>query len=387
MFKRFIISLLFALLATFLIDCSKSTHQTVYPGKEWEEVIPENQGVDPGKLSQAVTYLEDELASTGGVNSLMIIRNGYLIHKGSDAKKMHCVWSCSKSFTSTVLGLLIDEGRCSLETKACDYAPVLREKYPEVTLRHFATMTSGYDAVGGSYGEEDPDDGSRIPLHPATPAFPPGTKYSYFDDAMRMNGYVLTLIAGTDLENYFVQRIAGPIGMDLHNFKWDIYPENDKNYTWVNPKGVDVRDGAGGIYITPLDLARFGYLFLHNGKWNGNQLVSVGWIRKATKCQVPTDMDWRNDTPRQNGHGVGRYGYNWWLNTVGKDETRSFPDAPADLYLASGYNNNKCFVIPDWNMVIVRMGIEGTPDGSDAIWNEFLRLIGESLNSGSTSME
>lgn len=382
MYKLFKQAVIFLVAVIPLFSCSDSTRKTIYPGREWQEASPESQQVDPEKLSMAIGYLKDKLDSTGGINTLVIIRNGYLIHEGTDVNTTHCIWSCTKSFTSTVLGLLIDEGHCSLETKAMDYAKVLDKYYPDVTLRHFATMTSGYDAVGGRYGEEDPDDGSSTPLKPALPAFQPGTEYSYFDDAMRMNGYVLTLNAGTDLESFFMRKIGGPIGIDPENFRWDIYPENDKNYTWSNDKGADVRDAAGGVYITPPDLARFGYLFLNNGNWEDHQLVSVAWIREATRCQVPADMLWRNDTPRQrqiNHRGVGRYGYNWWLNTIGRGGKRSYPDAPADLYLASGFNNNKCFVIPDWNMVIVRMGIDGSPDDSDAIWNEFLKMIGDSL--------
>ena len=148
----------------------------------------------------------------------------------------------------------------------------LEEKYPKVTLRHFATMTSGYDALNPNnkgYGN-DPDDGSRTPLVPTTPAFPLGKKYSYFDDAMRTNGYILTMIAKTDLGSYFRQHIAKPIGMKDSNWEWVEIPIHDLS----NPDGADVRDGAGGINITARELARFGHLFLNRGRWNGNQIIS-----------------------------------------------------------------------------------------------------------------
>ena len=382
MFRIFYQIALVLIIGLLLSGCSVNTGKRVYPGMEWKESSPESQDMDPAKLSEAIDFLNSKLASTGGIQTLVIIRNGYLVHKGSEAYKVHCIWSGTKSFTSTVLGLLVGEGRCSLNTKAMDITDLMKEKYPGITLRHFATMTSGYDAAGGRYGEEDPDDGSKTPLVPADPAFAPGTEYSYFDDAMRMNGYLLTLIAGMDLESYFERKIAIPVGMDTANFKWDFYPENDKVYTWSNPQGADVRDGAGGLYITPLDLARFGYLFLNHGNWNGHQLLSAEWVREATACQVPADMAWRNDTPRQRQlgqRGVGRYGYNWWLNATGEDGKLLYPDAPADLYLASGYNNNKCFVIPAWDMVIVRTGNEGTPDDADFIWDQFLKMVGNSL--------
>ena len=78
----------------------------------------------------------------------MVIRHGRVIWEGDDTRKVHGTWSLTKTFTSTVLGLLIDEGRCSLETSAADFVSSMRLNYPGVTLRHFATMTSGYRAVG-----------------------------------------------------------------------------------------------------------------------------------------------------------------------------------------------------------------------------------------------
>ncbi len=85
----------------------------------------------------------------------MIVRNGYLIWKGSNVDKVHGVWSLTKSFTSTALGLLIDDGKTTLDTKARDIIPDMGDHYPELCLRHFTTMTSGYRAEGdeprGSY--------------------------------------------------------------------------------------------------------------------------------------------------------------------------------------------------------------------------------------------
>ena len=143
-----------------------------------------------------------------------------------------------------------------------------------------------------------------------------------------------------------------------------------------------MRDVAGGVYTTPLDLARFGYLFLNKGQWDGKQVISEEWVAEATKVHVPNTMPGRDDSPRQESlskRSIGRYGYNWWLNTIAKDGKRIYPDAPANLFFASGYNNNKCFIIPEWNMVIVRMGVKGAPQGANNIWNEFLRMIGKAI--------
>ena len=150
------------------------------------------------------------------MKQLVIVRNGRLIWEGADADEVHGVWSCTKSFTSTVLGLLIDDGKCRLDSLASEFLPDLAGSYPDVTLRHFASMTSGYRAVG-----DEPRGGythgpSPTPLVPdPRPLFaPPGSRYAYWDSAMNQFAHVLTRIAGEPLEELFRRRVAEPIGMD-----------------------------------------------------------------------------------------------------------------------------------------------------------------------------
>jgi hypothetical protein len=119
---------------------------TVFPRKDWEAATPESHAVDAAKLQAAIGLLEKTVGKDG-VHELMIIRNGRLIWPGDDIDKVPGVWSLTKSFTSTALGLLIDDGRCTLDTKAKDILPALTAAYPAVTLRHFTTMTSGYRAM------------------------------------------------------------------------------------------------------------------------------------------------------------------------------------------------------------------------------------------------
>ena len=99
--------------------------------------------MDSARFEAAVSYLKSHSGSDG-VTELVIIRNGYVIFKGANVDKMHGVWSLTKSFTSTVLGLLIDDGKATLDTFAKDYVPSMTTAYPYVMLCHFATMTSGF---------------------------------------------------------------------------------------------------------------------------------------------------------------------------------------------------------------------------------------------------
>src|SRR5262245_23309719 len=136
----------FALLLAALGSLA-SAADMVFPGKAWEEATPQSQGMDAEKLAAAIAYLKEN-SGRDGVNELVIIRNGRMIWNGDDVDKVHGIWSCTKSFTSTALGLLIDDGKCTLDTKAKDYVPELADKYGEITLRQLTTMTSGYRAAG-----------------------------------------------------------------------------------------------------------------------------------------------------------------------------------------------------------------------------------------------
>jgi CubicO group peptidase (beta-lactamase class C family) len=274
----------------------------VFPGKDWVQAGPQSQGVDPVKLKAAVDYLDRELKEYGGASTVFIVRNGYVIWAGPECDREYQIYSATKSFTGTVLGLLIDDGKVTLSTPAKDLEPALAEQYPTVTLRHFATMTSGYDSVGGSYEFDSRNRGdSWNPGPPAAPIFPPGTKFRYWDDAMMQFGNVLTKAAGQPLDQIFRTRIADPIGMT--EWRW---MEND------TPTGR-VLSWTGGIHTSSRELARFGHLFLNQGNWNGRQLISVSWVDQATSVQVPASMP-NDDLPRSSGAGV--YGYNWWVNGV-----------------------------------------------------------------------
>ena len=146
--------LLLPALLAFLAVIQSACGDAVFPGEQWQEAAPESQGVDSAKLNEAADWLARTVGKDG-VNELVVIRHGRLIWKGNGIDKKHGVWSATKSFTSTVLGLLIADGKCTLDTRAAEVLPDLEPVYAGVTMRHFTTMTSGYRAVGdkttGSY--------------------------------------------------------------------------------------------------------------------------------------------------------------------------------------------------------------------------------------------
>lgn len=371
--KRLDLSVLIMLSAA-LSNPSSLPAEVAFPGHDWEEARPESERIDSRTLAVAVEFLK---ANSGGdgVRELVMVRNGRLIWKGDNIDKVHGVWSCTKSFTSTCLGLLIEDGKSTLESAAAKFMPELAAHYPDATLGHFATMTSGYRAIGdeprGTYRHGP----SSTPFQPnPNPLFkPPGSQYAYWDSAMNLFGLILTRIAGESLEDLFERRIADPIGMNRKLWDWGDFSHDNK---------VVVNGGSGNsdkhIFISARQMARLGHLFLNRGKWKERQLISQDWVRQATSVQVPATLPWAQ--PESEIDGRGCYGFNWWANGITPAGKRIWPGAPPGKFAAFGHNNNKLLVIPEWTMVVVRLGLDQKDKKiTDESVGEFLRLVGDAL--------
>lgn len=307
------------------------------------------------RLDSALDYLKS-VCGENGIDRVVVMKEGKIVYHGAESEVIQKVWSCTKSFTSTVLGLLIAGNKCSLDDQVCDYLPELKEYYPELTFRHFTTMTSGYRAIGdeprGSY-VHGPSYTPHLPS-PA-PLFTSGTEFRYWDSAMNMFARALTNVAKEPIKHVFKRRIAIPIGMDPAQWEWGYFAEVD---------GIRVNGGAGnnnwGISISAAEFAKFGQLMLQNGRWNGKELLPEEWVKAASSPQVQNIIA-GNTTP---------YGFNWWTDAI-------FPSAPKGTYAAKGFNNNICIIIPAWNMVVVRLGQDGNMD--DEKWNSFIKILSEAF--------
>jgi CubicO group peptidase (beta-lactamase class C family) len=354
-----------------------------FPGKAWEVVQPEAEGLDSKRLQEAIDTLKQKVGKDG-VKELVIVRRGRALWLGDDVDKVHGVWSCTKSFTSTVLGLLIADGKVSLETKAAALFPLLHERYPLVTLRHFTTMTSGYRAAGDAEATGGYLHGpSTRPFEPAEPLFGPGEKYAYWDSAMNTLGLCLTAAAEEPLDELLRRRVMDPIGADPKKWKW-----GDRGMVTLAGRKLKVNSGSGNagghIQISARELARFGHLVLNRGKWRSEQLIPAEWVQAATQAQVPASL--ADGFPRSDIPGSGAYGYNWWVNGKLPGGSLRLPDAPPQTFSANGHNNNRLWVIPEWQMVIVRLGQDQADrrlkaDGE----NEFLKLVGAAIQDGGTA--
>jgi CubicO group peptidase (beta-lactamase class C family) len=190
---------------------------------------------------------------------------------------------------------------------------------------------------------------------------------------MNQFGHLLTKVAGESMESLFQRRIADPIGMDRNQWDWGDHSTLD---------GVVVNGGAGNankhVFISAREIARFGHLFLNRGHWKGEQLIDAKWVEAATSVHVPASLPWGHKESGIDARGV--YGFNWWVNGIQPDGNRIWPDAPADVFAAIGHNNNRMFVIPEWQMVVVRLGLDQSDKKiSETVWSTFLGKIGAGL--------
>ncbi|MEM6648401.1 MAG: serine hydrolase [Bacteroidota bacterium] len=335
----------------------------VFPGETWATATAESQGVD-GAILQAALDTLAFYSGADGLDEVVVVRNGYVIHQGDSVHKAHNVYSVTKSITSTALGLLIADGKTSLDQPMAEIEPMLANQYPDVTLRHLTTMTSGYNADGANRWGEASADWSTTPFEAAEPLFAPGTAYAYWDEAMILKGRLLTRIAGESLYDYVDRRVMQPIGITDWSW-WEEYEVDE----------LPIAYGATGVRLDALELARFGLLFLNDGVWDGTRLLPEGWVTGATQNHVPTTIALA-DTDRSATDGRGIYGYNWWTNGITPDGTRSMPDAPVGTYYASGLHNNMLFVVPEWDLVLVRRGEDGNPPAGKAnVYNRILRTL------------
>ncbi len=318
-----------------------------WPDAEWRRSTPEEQGMNLEPLIRMIKYLQNEQKD---IHSLLIIRNGYLINETyfypyqKDFK--HVINSCTKSVTSALIGIAIEEGYLkSVNEPVLPYFTDLKVEQIDaqkeaLTIEHLLTMATGLDWVeDGSYGSErdswtqmwqSPNQIQYILNRPMQSE--PGQSFYYCTGASHLLSGILQRVTGKNAFRYGQEKLFEPMGIR------DIYWQTDLN-------GVNV--GGGGLYMTPADMAKFGYLYLKKGKWNGKQLIPEHWIEVSTQKQI--------NTP----YGLaGRYGYayQWWINRFGG-------------YSARGYGGQYIFVLPEYEMVIVfTSGLHG----SDFFLPEFL---------------
>jgi CubicO group peptidase (beta-lactamase class C family) len=299
----------------------------------WVVESPEDHGLDPALLEQARTYAFADGRNTQGV---VVVRDGVIVSEwyadGAGPDSWVASWSVAKSFTSATVGIAIDEGLIPGvdEPMTTWYPEFAGTERADMTLRDVLQMGSGltwvedYDpaAIGASdiirlvTGERD-----QLAYAASRPAqVAPGTRWSYSSgDTMLLSG-VLEQATGMPADEYATEVLFEPLG--LERAEW-----------W--------RDGAGHTLTyccldsTSRDFARFGQLYLQEGRWGDEQVVPEAWVAESLVPSAPSE------------EAGEPYGYQWWLGE---------PAGTEDVFAAVGHDGQWIYVIPGLDMVVVRNG-------------------------------
>lgn len=314
------LALILPLIAPTTAPAQGQPRRSVWPGRDWETATPESQGMNAAALDAAAAYAEK-----AGGGSGCIIRHGYLVKEWGDPKKRADIKSATKgSLGATLLGLAIDDGLVGLEDRAVKHYPKIGTEVPansrdwldQITVRHLATMTAGFD------------DG-----RPPKLTYRPGTSGIYSNDGANMLAELLTLRFHEDLSPVLKRRVMDPIGASPDDWAW-----RANSFRAKTIEGLASREFASGLTITPRALARIGYLYLRGGEWDGRRILSQDYILQATR---PTDL------PTY----VPFYAFFWGSNGKG-----TFPEIPRDTYWTLGLGDSVVIVCPSLDLVAVRLG-------------------------------
>ena len=281
-----------------------------------------------------------------GALSGIIIKNGYIIGEWGETARVDMTFSVTKSFLSTVVGLMVQKGLIRDVTDPVkDYMPpgdaaALFESphNSKITWEHLLRQTSDWQGtIWGKPDWADRPEGQTPADWPNRTLSEPGTRYKYNDARVNVLALAALHVLRRPLPEYLREEIMEPIGASS-TWRWYGY-EN----SWVDIDGRRLQSmtggghWGGGMFISTRDMARFGYLFLRNGKWNDRQIVSQKWIDMA-----------RSPGPANDGYGY----MNWFLNSNPKP---AFPNAPASAVTFQGNGSNIIYI--DWEndlVVVVR---------------------------------
>jgi len=292
------------------------------PNSSWEVIDnPDAVGWSSNKLKEAYQYsLSIETAA------LMIIYDGKVLYHWGEIDRKFNMHSCRKSLLSALYGIHVEEGNIDLsltmsELGIDDNPPSLSE------LEKTATIKMLLKARSGIYHEAAYEAASMKEARPERHSHAPGTFWYYNNWDFNALGTIFEQETNTKIFEEFKNRIADPMGMEDFQVSDGSYVYEDLS---IHP--------AYPFRMTARDMARLGLLFLQNGVWDGNQIISEEWINEST-------------TSYSNAGIAGGYGYMWWIAVDGK----LLPGLQLEdgAYTASGYNGHFILVIPNLDLVIV----------------------------------
>lgn len=357
-----------------------------FPGRVWEVRDPDFYKIDAGSLKQAVQFAEDNEYSGSydlrqailkgferepfheikgptkrrGGPAGVILKDGYIIAKWGDIQRVDMTFSVTKSYLSTMAGLALDDGLIgNVHDKVQNYVwdgSFDSQHNSKITWHHLLNQSSDWN--GELFGMEDW--GDRPPREGGIDDWrnrqlvEPGTQFEYNDVRVNLLSYSLLNVWRKPLPRVLKERVMDPISAST-TWRWYGYDNS-----WVNIDGLKMQSvsggghSGGGLFISAEDHARFGLLFLREGRWEDRQLVSKKWIEAVQKSSEANPS----------------YGYMWWLNKAGR---RWDNKASSSIYYAAGFGGNYIIIDKSHDLVVVVRWLEPAKLG------EFIGLVADAI--------
>ena len=331
--------------------------------------LPEAEGVSSKGL---LAFLKAVDESVNDLHSFMLLRHGRVVAEGwwypYAPELPHMLFSLSKSFVSTAIGLAVAEGRLSVDDNVVSLLPNdcpknVSEPLEALSVRHLLTMTSGHDpeTFGLLFSQPEGNWVKGFFNRPMT--HKPGTHFAYDNGTPYVLSAILQEVTGTTMLDYLQTRLFEPMGIN--------------HAMWTKcPRGINI--GWTGLSLTTEEISRFGQLYLQKGVWQGQQLLPEAWVEEATKRQVSNGNNPNVDEEQG-------YGYLFWCIRHG-------------AYRGDGAFGQFCEVWPEQDAVLaVTGGKPGMEIIQDLVWAHVLpamsttalpedTLVEEALNTKLTNL-
>jgi CubicO group peptidase (beta-lactamase class C family) len=365
--------LVVALVVYFLSHNMYAQNNNYFPklNESWKAQNPSTFKIDGEKLNVAITFAKKNEYSGSrdlriailkgfakepyhkilgptkkrGGPAGMILKNGFVIAKWGDIKRVDMTFSVTKSFLSTVAGLAFDRGLIKSENdRASDYiwdGTFDGEHNQKITWKHLLQQNSDWSGElwgGKDWADRPPKEGG-VDEWKFRKLQEPGTVMEYNDVRVNVLALALMQVWRRPLPQVLKENIMDKIGAST-TWRWFGY----KN-AWAEIDGLNMKSvtggghSGGGLFISTEDMARFGLLFLNKGLWEGERLLSETWINKATTPSIPNV----------------NYGFMWWLNKKGK---RHWTGVSENIYYAAGFGGNFIVIDNKNNLVVVTRWLE-----------------------------
>ncbi|MDT0676302.1 serine hydrolase domain-containing protein [Autumnicola musiva] len=306
---------------------------------EYSESRDLRQAILKGFQSEPYHKILGPTKKRGGPAGI-IIKNGYIVAEWGDTERVDMTFSVTKSFLSTTALLALQQNLITdVNDKAGNYLWDDTFEGPhnsKITWKHLLEQNSDWSGeLWGSYDWADrPPSDKNIDEWRERELHEPGTYFKYNDVRVNVLAYSLLNVFRKPLPKVLKEEIMDPIGAST---KWRWYGYKD---SWTTIDGLKMQSvsggghSGGGMFINTRDMARFGLLFMNNGKWEGNQLISEELIKEAV----------------QPSKANTNYGYMWWLNA---DGPRQWENIDENIFYAAGFGGNFIIVDQKNNLVIV----------------------------------